>query len=390
MQTFQALFEKLKAQNTDDEFVEAKSCSTKLSESVWESADLDPVQDATFDDLDETYCDLMVARARQITPRAITSASTRTERLANLNIINREGKVTLAGLLCAGKYPQRFFPKLHIDVAVHPDNEKSAPGAPRFLDRSICEGTIVEMLDDAVLAVSKNIKRVSTVNGLERHDELEIPESVLREALANALVHREYGFNFQGQAVAVDIFPNRIEIISPGMLWGGKSVENLDNGESCCRNAALMKLLLFAPFSEGGGAAAEGNGSGIIQMKRTMLAKRLPEPEFIATFSSLKVIIWRTTPSGRNTNTGKAVSCGNAAGGAVKNAGSTQKERMAQESSTLLNLIKQNNEVGIAELKQLTGFTDSKIRARLNSLLSSNAIEPTASKTSRNRKYRAC
>lgn len=46
--------------------------------------------------------------------------------------------------------------------------------------------------------------------------------SVLREALVNAIVHREYSPMFAGEAVSVDIYPNRIEVTNPGGLWGGK------------------------------------------------------------------------------------------------------------------------------------------------------------------------
>jgi predicted HTH transcriptional regulator len=117
-----------------------------------------------------------------------------------------------------------------------------------------------------------------------------------------------------------------------------------------------------------------------------MQAKHLPEPEFVATFSSLKVIFWRNAQSERNTKAHSAASQTNSI--TEEASASSHKERMTQEASVLLELIQQNGEVGIAELKQLTGYSDSKIRARLNSLLDKKAITPTASKTSKNRKYR--
>jgi ATP-dependent DNA helicase RecG len=240
------------------------------------------------------------------------------------------------------------------------------------------------MLNDAVVAIAKNLRRTSVVKGLERFDELEIPESVFREALANALVHREYNFNFQGQAIAVDVFPNRIEITSPGMLWGGKSIDNLDNGESCCRNAALMKLLMFAPLSEQGGFTVEGNGSGIIHMIRTMKSMNLPAPEFEANFSSVKVTLWRGA-SQQSDDEPRGVAASKTAEG---NSANSAQSRLEKESMEILNLIKEKGEVGMSDLKVWGGYTDSKARTRVNHLLEEGLIEPTAEKTSRNRKYR--
>ena len=72
------------------------------------------------------------------------------------------------------------------------------------------------MISDAVAAVAKNLRRTSTVQGVSRVDSLEIPEEVLREAIANAVIHREYGDRFCGQSIAVDVFDDRIEVTNPG------------------------------------------------------------------------------------------------------------------------------------------------------------------------------
>ena len=78
-------------------------------------------------------------------------------------------------------------------------------------------------------------------------DELEIPEVVLRETVTNALLHRSYNDRFDGEAVAVDIFDDRVEVINPGGLWG-KSRADLADGRSCCRNATIMRLMSLVPL----------------------------------------------------------------------------------------------------------------------------------------------
>lgn len=256
-------------------------------------ADRQPVKAATVRDLLPDIVDGLLEREKD--SRALRGAKTKAAKMSRLNIIDERGDVCLAGLLVCGDYPQQFFPKLVVDVAVHPGVQKSDPAAAtRFLDRVICEGPVGEVVDDAFHAIVKNLRTYSIVRGAGRVDELEIPEEVLREALANAVVHREYGEYFEGQSVSVDIYPDRLEITNPGGLWGGKTLENIGNGISVCRNATLMKLMSLTPLPGGSGVPTEGNGSGIPLMKSAMASRALAEPKFIAGIDSFKVVLGRS------------------------------------------------------------------------------------------------
>lgn len=250
------------------------------------------VEAATVEDLMAELVDGLLERQRD--SRALMGAQTRQAKMARLNIVDDSGGVRLAGLLTCGSYPQQFYPKLVIDVAAHPGVHKSDPASPmRFLDREICEGPVGEALDAAFRAVRRNLRTYSVVRGTGRYDELEIPDEVIREALANAVVHREYGEYFEGQAVSVDIYPDRLEVTSPGGLWGGKTKENIGDGISVCRNAALMRLMSLMPLPGNSGLPTEGNGSGIPLMKSAMASRALAEPEFVPGIDSFKVILNR-------------------------------------------------------------------------------------------------
>lgn len=104
-----------------------------------------PANEATVADLDEAIYETVFTRTLSQTPRSLRGANTVEDRLKRLNFTDAEGCVIRAGLLVAGVYPQQFFPKLHVDVAIHPGAEKSIGGALRFRDRVICEGTLGEM-----------------------------------------------------------------------------------------------------------------------------------------------------------------------------------------------------------------------------------------------------
>jgi ATP-dependent DNA helicase RecG len=251
------------------------------------------VEEAGTEDLDESITNGIIAHELERGARSLRGATDVPTRLARLNLTDNDGKIRLAGLLVAGIYPQQYFPKLVVDVAVHPDVEKSAPGRPRFLDRRVCDGPIGVVIDDAIAAISRNLRTYSIVRGLGRVDELEIPVQVLREALVNALVHREYGQYFLGQSVSVDIYPDRVVITNPGGLWGGKSLETLDDGTSRCRNETLMQLLTSVELPGTADVPAEGNGTGVGMMKREMAARALDEPVFIARMDSFTVVLGR-------------------------------------------------------------------------------------------------
>lgn len=258
---------------------------------VQSSADSELVQDATIADLNPDMVGLLLDSMRN--SKALRGVENTQRGLSRLNVVNRDGGVKLAGLLSLGNYPQQFFPKLIIDVTAHPGTQKSDPNGPRFLDRVLCEGYLGEVIEDAINATMKNLKTLSFINGTTRTEEPEIPIDVIREAIVNAVVHREYGFTFKGQSVSVDIFSDRVEITSPGGLWGGKTIRNLDDGQSRCRNQVLMNLLSKIPDPNNQGAYSEGQGSGIALMKRGMKARALGDPEFYARMDSFTVVLPR-------------------------------------------------------------------------------------------------
>lgn len=329
-------------------------------------ADRHAVSGARETDLDRAVLTQAFAKAAQITPRALKNADTDEEKMRRLNFIDSDSHVTKAGLLSAGSYPQQFFPKLLVDVAVHAGTEKAPLGGPRFVDRALCEGTLGEMIEAAVAAVSKNLKRSSSVEGLARVDELEIPVVVLREAIANALIHREYDQRFDGEAVSVDVFDDRVEITNPGGLWGKSRADILD-GRSCCRNATLMRLMSIVPLPSGAGSPAEGNGSGMLLIVSECANRGLREPVFHPAIDHFKTVLFR--PSAHE-------------------ALEADQERGGSDEEAIVTLLEQHGTLSAKELASGSDLSINQVRARVKKLLDEGIVEATAPATSRNRKYR--
>lgn len=329
-----------------------------------DDSDRAPVDAASISDLNRDLIELTFSRAQILAPRSLRGADSTEDRMRRLNFIDSQGRVTKAGLLTVGEYPQQFFPKLVVDVAVHAGTTKGSYGSLKFLDRAICEGTAGEMIGAAFSAVARNLKNRSEVRGAGRVDELELPEDVVREAIANAVVHRDYSARFDGVSVSVDIYDDRVEITNPGGLYGGKTRHNLSDGSSCCRNSTLMRLMSLVPLPDGAGSPAEGNGSGIPMMMNEMEKRGLALPEFYPSFDRFKVILRRTGDD------------------------RARDESIKRGEAFVRDLLEKYGEMSVRELEEKTGLSVSQVRNRLRKLLASKEIEATAPETSHGRKYR--
>src|SRR5450755_4203093 len=183
-----------------------------------------------------------------------------------------DGRVvpTNAGLLFFGSHPQEHL--LQSDVACVLFRE--TVGASRYADRRMVTGTLQELIDGAELFLSRYIAVGARMEGFKRIDIPEYSLEVLREAVINAVVHRDY--SKRGESVRVFCYPDRVEIHSPGLLLPGITVEQMQRGEvqSKLRNPVLAGLLSTLP------GYMEQIGSGIRFMVDETRRLDLPAPQF--------------------------------------------------------------------------------------------------------------
>jgi len=131
------------------------------------------------------------------------------EILENINA-TKKGKPTNAGILFFGKMPLKYIPQAQLRLA----RIKGLENYNDILDRFDCQGTLWEMVNDAELFIKRNINLLGLrTNKFKRIDKFEYPIKALREAIINALIHRDY---LTPSDVRVFIFDNRIEVINPG------------------------------------------------------------------------------------------------------------------------------------------------------------------------------
>ncbi len=215
--------------------------------------------------------------------------------------ITRNGVPTLAAVMNFGIYPQGYFPQLGITAIVVPGIEIGdiSQDSSRFLDNKRIEGTIPTMVTEALNFCMRNMKVRTTISQEtgQRVDYTEYPLEALREAILNALIHRDYSIYTEGTPVQIDFFSDRVEVHSPGSLYGRMSVEQLGKCRPDLRNPALAVMTESL-------TKAENRYSGIPTMRRAMREHGLPEPkfenrrhEFVVTLYNQPVTAHIETPS---------------------------------------------------------------------------------------------
>ena len=139
--------------------------------------------------------------------------------MRNLGMIV-DGRPTLVCTLLFSIYPQMFYPQYTVNAMVAMGYEKgeTAADGSRFIDNRRIEGTLPEMLEETMKFLSKNMKVRTIVdpNTGERADKTEYPVVALREAVLNAIIHRDYSMHTEAMPIEVVMYKDRVEIRNPG------------------------------------------------------------------------------------------------------------------------------------------------------------------------------
>jgi len=174
--------------------------------------------------------------------------------LTNMNLLT-DGALTVSGVLLFGKNPQPLLPTFHVKAVAYPGVDIHAS---YYLDSQDFHGNLESQFRGALSFVKRNVHRKQNGQGVNTLGELEIPEIVLEELLANAVIHRDY---FVSAPVRVFVFDDRIEIISPGHLPNNLTIANIRSGNSNIRNPILASYATrVLPY--------RGLGNGILRAVR--------------------------------------------------------------------------------------------------------------------------
>ncbi len=256
--------------------------------------DIRGVEGVTINALDPNKRDEYLLRKKNDRPNLALLSS---EQQYELTGITRGNQVTLAALLLFGIYPQAYFPQLSIIATCVPGVEMGGvdPSGNRFTDTKRIEGTLPDMLEGALTFVRKNMRTATKIDRETgaRTDIPQYPMDAVREAVLNALIHRDYSFHTEGMPIQLIMYSDRMEIMNPGGLYGRLTVDQLGQAQPDTRNPILVTAMETL-------GQTENRYSGIPTIRYAMKAQSLPEPVFVDSRGEFKVVLYHRAETVRN------------------------------------------------------------------------------------------
>jgi ATP-dependent DNA helicase RecG len=199
--------------------------------------------------------------------------------LEKLNLLV-DGKLTNGALLLFGKNPQKYYVNLRIRLG-------RFKTATEIIDDQWADGNVFHQLERALTILQQYVSVRYRIETIEREDVREYPFLALREAVVNALMHRDY-FNI-ANFIQINAYDDHLWISNPGGLPDGLTVEDLKRDhKSIGRNPLIARVLRLAGY-------AEEYGTGTLRMLEEMKKAGLPEPEFKEEMGAFLCISIRTS-----------------------------------------------------------------------------------------------
>ncbi|GAA2596634.1 hypothetical protein GCM10010435_89830 [Winogradskya consettensis] len=335
--------------------------------------DQETVQEAELDDLDPRAIQVMLARVRSNNPRLFANESDDVV-LKMLGVLKKapdgDLRPTVAGLLTLGRYPQQYFPQLCLTFVHYPTTTGENPAtSTRFLDNVRVDGPIPEMAREALAVIQRNMSRRALISGTGRQDVWEYPPEALREAVVNALVHRDLSPGSRGTQVQVEMYPDRLRILNPGGLFGAVDITRLgEEGVSSSRNSSLLKILEDVVIPGESRTICENRGSGIRTMRNELSRAGMSPPNFYDRVTSFEVVMPNHTLFDEATVRWLAV---------------IGRDGLRDTQRTALALMRRNEVLDNAKYRAATGISDSRIATtELQDLVARELVEQTGTRGS--------
>lgn len=211
-------------------------------------AEIKPVSGATLAHLDQRRLQNYFSDIREQDTPTEGSEEAWKSLLVNTDIMTEEG-VTVGGMLLFGKLPNRFLPQAGIDAVAYTGTEQDYGAQERktlrgpmtpLLNRA---GEVVDngLVEQAMNFIQRNTRTTGGLDGGRRMELPTYPATALRESIVNALIHRDYLLT--GTDIQLEIYSDRLEIVSPGRLPNGITPAHMLAGTRATRNQLIKDVM---------------------------------------------------------------------------------------------------------------------------------------------------
>jgi len=227
------------------------------------------IEAAGIEDFDD---EIVAEYTRMRAQRRARAAQWSTEELLrDAGALDESGAVTVAGLLLFGKSPESFLPQAGLVFVRFAGTEsRRREGLPGYQRREEIFGPLARIIETSWDIIWEEMSHEAVIPGLSREETPEYPPFAVREALVNAICHRDYSLT--GRRIEVRMYDERLEVISPGGLPGHITLDNIVE-EHFSRNPRIVRGLYYWGY-------IEELGLGVDRMIEDMLRAGHPAPEF--------------------------------------------------------------------------------------------------------------
>ena len=236
-----------------------------------------PIPGATVADIDRDYFEAFFEKrfGSKLDEQEVSLAHI----LTSMRLV-RDDSLTVAGALLFAKQPQPLVPAFHVKAISFPGNDIHAD---KYLDSQDFVGNLENQFQDGLAFITRNLHRSQQDQGVNAQGQLEVPQLVFEELLANALIHRDF---FVSAPIRIFVFNDRVEIVSPGHLPNNLTIENIKSGNSNMRNPILASYATWIlPY--------RGLGTGVLRA-----LKEYPEIDFVDDRDGNKFCVTVRRPAG--------------------------------------------------------------------------------------------
>ncbi len=232
-----------------------------------------------------------------------------------------------------------------------------------FLDKKEYRGDLFSQLEQSELFIKNHLHLKAEILGLQRTETYEIPIPAIREALVNAVLHRDYS-NF-GRDIKVGIYDDALRIVSPGGLPNGLTEDDLKQGRSEIRNRVLARVLKALGY-------IEQWGSGIGRIKSLCHDAGIVEPQIRERGDFVDWAFYRQplpedSVSDREELSGKSGSMGASMGASIGGSMGNHLD-LTPRQRNVLALIKKDNKCPYRKMAEHMGINESALKKHLNKL----------------------
>jgi ATP-dependent DNA helicase RecG len=270
--------------------------------------------------------------------------------LTSLNVAV-DNKITNAGVLFFAENPRKLILQSQMTMIAFKGKDRI-----HIFDRQDIQDDLLTQFNGALFFLKKHLNRRSEIKGVNRADIYEIPLEALREAVANALIHRDYGM--RGTSLMVEVYDDRVEIVNPGGLPAG--LEKKDFGKISVRRNERIADLFFRMDK------VELAGTGLRRMKEAMIAAELPSPRIRQT--TFFTISFKRPVTEAASDIPKSAAVLKQSTGEIKALGEKLGEKLGENEKRIISAIRNNKFVTIRELSMILKISTTAIENNLSRL----------------------